>query len=177
MNKRTFTALMFGCGLLVAPACERENEVEDELADLHEARQRTDQVAGELQQELEVAKRDVERLEEKLELARRGVTDEVIEERGELKEALAQQEQQVKAEIRQAQQEAAQHNTATEKVRSTLQETVPAQVDTQVSTQTQVVPGQTDIQSETRTATIQVENMNVEEEGEAQVDESRHAMR
>lgn len=129
----------------VALACNRDHttEVETQARDLREAQNRSPQVVKELETDLAKAKEEVVRLEQKLVLARQGITDEVVAERKELEESLKDQERRVQTEISEAKREAEQHNVDTVKAQQALQETNPPEVAAEVNTETHVKPSAT----------------------------------
>lgn len=87
-------------------ACDRQGEVQQESRDLREAQNEVGNVTAELESELDEAKAEVARLEEKLAMARQGVTDDVLSERKELKESLSEQKREVEGEIQEVKREA-----------------------------------------------------------------------
>jgi hypothetical protein len=102
-------------------------------------------------------KAEVAQLEAKLALAERGVTDEVVEERQELKEAVRQQENEVRREVTEAQRAAQVHSTDSERARSELEATkAPGRVQTQVQSGHTVVPNNTEVQVEKQQVQVQV---------------------
>lgn len=131
-----------GCvaACVAALACDQQREVQEEAQDLREAQKNVGGVTSELQAELERAKAEVARLEEKLAMARQGITDEVLSERKELQESLKEQEREVRGEVQEAKREAELHNRDTERATQELQQTQPpARVEAEVSTKTEVV--------------------------------------
>ena len=90
-----------------------------------------------LEKQLDQAKAEVVNLEQKLALAKHGVTDEVIEERKDLQQALQKQGKHVREELSEAQREANELNSATEKAQTELQR-VPMgeRAQTQLKTET-----------------------------------------
>jgi hypothetical protein len=123
--------------------CNRRDDVRKEVQQLHEAEQAAPQKAEELQQQLDGAKAHVAQLEQKLTLARQGVTDEVLRARQELKSAVNRNQKEVNQEVKEAQGAANQHNADVEKAQKALEQTQPAgRVETKVKTETRVVPNQ-----------------------------------
>jgi TolA-binding protein len=98
----------------MAFGCDQQTEVQRQTHDLQEAQKNVAQVAQELESELERAKADVVRLEQKVALARQGLTDDVLENQKELQEALQAQERRVSDELGQAKREAQIHSRDTE---------------------------------------------------------------
>jgi uncharacterized protein (DUF342 family) len=126
---------------LAVLGCNRRDDVRQEVQDLHEAEQAAPKKAQELQQQLDDAKTHVAQLEQKLTLARQGVTDDVLRARQELKSAVKQDEHRVNEEVQQAQGAANQHNQDLQKAQKAREQTQPAgRVETEVKTETHVVP-------------------------------------
>jgi phage-related tail protein len=128
--------------LALALACQRgeKSDVEQQTKELREAQSRSPEVAKNLEADLAKAKAEVVRLEQKLALARQGVTDDVLNERKDLEQSLQNQERHVQSEINEAKREAAQHNQDTLKATQALQGTQPPQVRAEVKTETRVTP-------------------------------------
>jgi hypothetical protein len=138
LNKRAI-----GMVLVLGLACQGRSttEVEQEAKDLREAQSRSPEVAKSLETDLAQAKAEVARLEQKLALARQGITDDVMNERKELEQSLQQQERRVQNEINEAKREAQQHNQDTQKATQALEGSKPpARVEAEVTTQTRVTP-------------------------------------
>ena len=73
-RRRLWFTLGMGAALALATACEDEGgDVQDELAELQEAREKAPQVAQELRTDLQEAEKEVVMLSEKLAMAERGV--------------------------------------------------------------------------------------------------------
>lgn len=100
--------------LALAFGCDEQTEVQRQTRDLQEAQKNIGKVTQELESELEKSKADVIRLEQKLAMARQGITDDVLENQKELQEALKAQEQKVQSELGEAKREAQIHNRDTE---------------------------------------------------------------
>jgi hypothetical protein len=98
----------------LAFGCDQQTEVQRQTHDLQEAQKNVAQVTQELEGELERAKADVIRLEQKVALARQGLTDDVLENQKELQAALQAQERRVSDELGQAKREAQIHSRDTE---------------------------------------------------------------
>jgi len=98
----------------LAFGCDEKTEVQRQTHDLQEAQKNVAQVTQELEGELERAKADVIRLEQKVALARQGLTDDVLENQKELQVALQAQERRVSDELGQAKREAQIHSRDTE---------------------------------------------------------------
>lgn len=169
MTKHVWGCLV-GLGLLVG-ACERDGGIRSEVEDLKEARQETGQVVQDLQQQLQEAKAQVARLEERLTLARQGVTDEVLEERQDLQEAVKNEQADLRQNVNEIQKEAQQQNAAASAAERQLEQTQPAEVETRVNTETQVTRQPSDVDVATERETIEVERVNVsgqDKEGQPQ---------
>jgi len=124
---------------------------------LREAQSRSPEVAKNLEADVAKAKAEVVRLEEKLALARQGITDDVLKERKDLQQSLHNQERHVQTEVSEAKREAEQHNEDTRKATEALQGTEPARVQAQVRTETQVTPAPaTPVQTTEREEIIRV---------------------
>jgi hypothetical protein len=98
----------------LAFGCDQQTEVQRQTHDLQEAQKNVAQVTQELEGELERAKADVIRLEQKVALARQGLTDDVLENQKELQAALQAQERRVSDELGEAKREAQIHSRDTE---------------------------------------------------------------
>jgi len=128
--------------------CERmergdEGEVASEIQDVQEARGQTAGEVRRLEDELAQAKQRVVDLEKKLALARQGITDDVLQERKELGEALQDEREEVRGEVSEAQREARQYNQQTGKAEQVLEQTTPpADVKAGVESHSEVTPGQ-----------------------------------
>jgi TolA-binding protein len=123
-------------------ACQSggKSDVAQQEKELREAQSHSPQVVKDLEGQLTKAKAEVAQLEQKLALARQGVTDDVLKERKDLQQSLQNQERRVQGDINQAQREAAQHNQDSAKAAQALQETQPPQVQAKVNTETRVTP-------------------------------------
>jgi hypothetical protein len=155
-------------GALVASltvlGCNKGENVEKEVEDLREAQQNSPNVEKQLQEQLTNAKSEVVRLEEKAALARQGVTDEVVEERQELKEALKKQEQEVREEVKEAQGAAADHNTDSQKALQHLEKSQPTeQVQARVKTETTTTPTGSKVEVTREQQQIPIENSKMVE--------------
>ena len=141
MSKQIWMGSLFAASVALL-GCDRESSVKRETEDLKEAQQQSPEVARDLERQANEAKKEVVRLEEKAALAKQGVTDEVLEERKELNEALKRQEQHVREEVKEAQGAAAVHNTDSERAAQELQRTERVQrMEAEVHTETRAVPG------------------------------------
>jgi hypothetical protein len=113
--------------LALAFGCDEQTEVQRQTRDLQEAQKNIGQVTQELESELAKSKADVIRLEQKVAMARQGMTDDVLENQKELQEALKAQEQKVQSELGEAKREAQIHNRDSEAALKQLgQAPVPA---------------------------------------------------
>jgi len=97
-----------------ALGCDEQTEVQRQTNELAEAQKNVGKVTEELTTDLEKAKADVLRLEQKIALARQGLTDDVLENQKELQEALKAQEHKVQTEQNEAAREAQIHDRDTE---------------------------------------------------------------
>jgi len=146
MNMRTSTRVLL-LVMLGTAGCNRDTEVRQEVKELEEARQESPGVAQDLRKEIQDKKAEVAQLEEKLALAERGVTDEVLEERRDLKEAVREQENEVRREVNEAQGAAQVHTAESERARVALEATkTPGRVQTEVHSGHTVVPGSTEVE-------------------------------
>jgi hypothetical protein len=107
----------------LAFGCERQTEVQRQTRDLQEAQKNVAKETKELEGQLEQAKADVARLEQKLALARQGLTDDVLENQKELQAALQEQERRVQNELGQATREAQIHSRDTEAALRQIEQT------------------------------------------------------
>jgi hypothetical protein len=111
----------------LAFGCDEQTEVQRQTRDLQEAQKNVAQETKDLEGQLEQAKADVARLEQKVALARQGLTDDVLENQKELQDALQAQERRVADELGQAKREAQIHSRDTEAALKQLGEApVPA---------------------------------------------------
>lgn len=154
--------------LALGLACDQQrSEVQEETQELREAQKNVGEVTSQLQADLERAKAEVVRLEEKLAMARQGITDDVMAERKDLQQSLKEQQRDVQGEIKEAKQEAALHNRDTEQAAQQLEETQPpARVEAEVSTKTEVVEGaRTPVETVERRELIPVKGTSVADAG------------
>jgi hypothetical protein len=149
-----------GCAaacLAFALACNTQREVERETQNLREAEANTGNVTKQLEAELAEAKGEVARLENKVTLARRGITDEVLSARKGLEQSLSEQQKRVEGEVKEAQSQAQQHNQDTQKAEQELERTQPpARVESEVVTQTEVTPQTRQVETVERQEVIPV---------------------
>lgn len=111
----------------LAFGCDEQTEVQRQTRDLQEAQKNVAQETKDLEGQLEHAKSEVARLEQKVALARQGLTDDVLENQKELQDALQAQERRVADELGQAKREAQIHSRDTEAALKQLgQPPVPA---------------------------------------------------
>src|SRR4051812_40956417 len=114
-------------GFVLALACaDEQTEVQRQTRELQEAQKNVGKVTGELEKELADTKANVARLEQKVAMARQGLTDDVLENQKELTEALKAQEAKVQAEVGEAQREAQIHSRDSEAALRQLSQTAPA---------------------------------------------------
>ena len=131
-------AASLGLGL----ACNKGSNIESETRDLVEAQKNSVNVAKDHEERMQKAKAEVVELEKKLALAREGITDDVLMERTELQGALDDKRREVQKDINEARREAQVLNKDTDRATQHLQQTQPpAQVDTRLKTETDVVRG------------------------------------
>jgi hypothetical protein len=141
-----------------------ESRVERATEDLKEAERDSPKVAAELEHKLAKAKAEVARLEEKLALARQGITDDVREERKDLEQALKRQGQHVQEEIGEAQRAAQQHRADSNAAEQQLERTKPTeQVKASVHTEVERTPVRGEMEVEQKETTITVPNTQVKE--------------
>lgn len=98
----------------LAFGCDEQTEVQRQTHELEEAQKNVPAVTQELESQLEQARAEVARLEQKVALARQGLTDDVLENQKELQAALQEQERVVETELGQAKREAQIHARDTE---------------------------------------------------------------
>lgn len=162
MNKRNCSGFLLAAGLGLL-GCEK-GDVKEEVRELEQAQQQAPQEAKELAQRLEEKKREVAHLEEKLALAKQGVTDDVQEQQKEVKEAMKAQAKEVRDEVNEAQGLAQEHQAESAQAAQRLEQVEGARaVKAQVTTQTNVVPGQKSTEVKTTHDTIPVTNTHVVE--------------
>ena len=151
-----FACLAASLGLSLA--CNKGSDIESETRDLAEARKNTGNVAKDLEERLQKAKAEVVDLEKKLALAREGITDDVLMERSELQGALESQKREVQKQVNEARRESQVLSKDTDRATEQLQQTQPpAQVDSRVKTETEVVRGaQQQVEAPSRTEIIPV---------------------
>jgi uncharacterized protein YoxC len=138
-------------------ACE--DSVQDEMQDLREAREGTQAEVDELRQELQASKERVKQLEKDLAMAERGVTQDVLEERQELGEALKEERQEVRGELNEAQQEAQEHNKKIDASKGALEQTTPPEVEAQVESKAEVKEGESEIDTHEREESVRVKGI------------------
>jgi chromosome segregation ATPase len=109
----------------LAGACDAENEVQRQTRELQAAQKDVGKETKRLEEELGRAQADVARLDQKLSLARQGLTDEVLENQKQLEEALKAQDEKVRDELNHAQREAQNHTRQTEAALKQLGQTPP----------------------------------------------------
>jgi hypothetical protein len=100
--------------MLLALACDEQTEVQRQTRELQAAQKDVARVTEQLGSDLDKAKGDVVRLEQKLAMARQGLTDDVLENQRELQEALKTQEHKVETELNEATREAEIHSRDTQ---------------------------------------------------------------
>jgi TolA-binding protein len=148
MNRHTWLGILAVAGISGA-ACNRGSEVDTEIKELKQAEQASPQVAQDLRQQLDQKKAELVRLEEKVALAERGVTDKVVQERNDVKRAVERQEQHVKNEVKEAQGASQVYDVEAERARKELEATKPPErVEGHVSTGHNVVPSHTEVVTE-----------------------------
>jgi len=170
MKKHQVIPTMLLAGLAVAGCQRQDNEVKEQLHDLKQAEQNSPNVAKSLEQQLANAKAEVVRLEEKLALAKQGVTGDVLKERQELDQALRDQEKKVDTKVQEAESAARAHNQDAVKAREELEHTQPAhRVEARVKTETELVPNQAPrVETKTQQATIPVQSTHMVENEQVQ---------
>jgi len=122
MNRWAKTGVATAC-IMLAFACDEQTEVQRQTHELEEAQKSVAKVTEQLATDLDKAKGDVARLEQKLAMARQGLTDVVFENQRELHDALKAQEHKVETELKEATHEAEVHSRDTEVALRTLGQT------------------------------------------------------
>lgn len=120
MNRWIRISALSAC-VASALACDEQTEVQRQTRDLQEAQKNVARVTEQLESQLAEARADVVRLEEKVALARQGLTDDVLENQKELQAALKAQESKVETELGEAKREAQIHNRDSEAALKQLQ--------------------------------------------------------
>ena len=160
-TKQLWTSGLLAAALVVG--CDK-SDVNKEVDQLKQAQQESPKVADELQKDLDNKKAEVVQLQEKVALAKQGVTDDVIKEKNDVKEAMKNEEQQVREKIAEAQGAAKAHNDQGENAARQLEQTENAQqVKAQVKTETTVVPSETKTEIKTEEHQVPVENSRMVE--------------
>lgn len=113
----------------LAFGCDEQTEVQRQTHELEEAQKNVPAVTQELESQLEQARAEVARLEQKVALARQGLTDDVLENQKELQAALQEQERVVETELGQAKREAQIHARDTEAALKALGQTATPGAD------------------------------------------------
>lgn len=103
MRHVTGMSLLLSASLWLFTACQ--SELENEIQDVREARERSGQVVQQLESEIEATRERLQELERRLALAREGITEEVIKERKELQSALEDKSEKVNRKAAQAEEE------------------------------------------------------------------------
>ena len=157
MTKQRWMWLLLIAGASMA-GCDRTSDVNQEVKDLERAKQESPEVAQDLRGQLEEKKAEVAKLEEKLALAEQGVTDRVVQERNELKQAVKEQEKDVQQEVKEAQGAAQTHNVNAERARQQLEATKsPGRVEAQVRTERTMIPNDTKVEVETQRREVPID--------------------
>jgi TolA-binding protein len=125
MNRWIRMSALTAC-VASALACDEQTEVQRQTRDLQEAQKNVGTVTQQLESQLAEAKTDVARLEQKVALARQGLTDDVLENQKELQAALKAQEGKVQTELGEAKREAQIHNRDSEAALKQLEQSGPA---------------------------------------------------
>jgi chromosome segregation ATPase len=134
-----FHAIVFATACAAALSCDRNSDVQEETRDLREAQSNVAREVTQIERDLGNAKAEVVRLEEKLALARQGITDDVLEERKELEQSLKSEQREVQGEINEARREAQALDQHVEQAARELERTQPpAHVESRVMTETEV---------------------------------------
>ncbi len=126
-----------GVLVLSVSGCDRGYDAPGEMRDLREARKSSGEVVKRLEADLEEARANLESIQKELALARRGITDEVIEERADLAKALTKDRKGIQNDISKAEGEAEKYEENTKAAANLLKETtVPEAVEAQGHTST-----------------------------------------
>jgi len=138
--------------------CDQKTQVNREIEDLKKAQQDSPEEARKIEHDLNEAKKEVVRLEEKAALAKQGVTDQVLKEQEDVKKALGKQQQEVKEDVAEAQNEAQNLNKNVTSAQRELDKVQSAKrVQAKVETQTQVMPGATKVEVEKQQTQVPIE--------------------
>jgi gas vesicle protein len=121
---RQLTVASIGA-LIATLGCDRRSEVQRDTEDLRRAQADVPRVTRELEEELQTARSEVVRLEQKLALARQGITDDVASERKELADSLQEEQRDVQGDINEARREAQQLSQDSERAVAQLEKTAP----------------------------------------------------
>jgi hypothetical protein len=147
MSRYVCVGTMAICLGIVNGCQDSRSDVQQQTRDLSEAQNRSPEVAKQIESDLAKAKAEVVELEKKLALARQGVTDDVIQQKAELEQSLHEQQRKVEGAIKDAKRQAEASSQDTAKAAQQLQQVkVPANVEAEVQTRTQVVPGNNQVQ-------------------------------
>jgi hypothetical protein len=125
MNRWIRMSALSAC-VVSALACDEQTEVQRQTRDLQEAQKNVGKVTEQLESQLAEAKADVVRLEQKVALARQGLTDDVLENQKELQAALEAQGAKVQSELGEAKREAQIHNRDSQAALNQLEQSAPA---------------------------------------------------
>lgn len=142
--------------------CDRGRNVNAEVEDLKRAQAESPNVAKDLQRELDEKKAEVVKLEEKVALAKQGVTDDVMKEKRDVEKAMKREEEHVRAKVEEARGAAREQTSQYEQAERQLEQTAGAKrVEAEVKTETRVVPSRTDTEVRTETQRVPIENTRV----------------
>lgn len=149
---------------LLLLGCNRGQDVNKEVEDLKRAQAESPKVASDLQRELDQKKAEVVKLEEKVALAKQGVTDDVEKEKNDLQHAMKREEEQVREKVQEAQGAAREQTSQSEAAARQLEQTEHAKrVRAEVKTETHEVPAQAETEVRTESKRIPVETTRVEQ--------------
>lgn len=161
-RQRLWFSLGMGAVMALSTACQDEGgDVKSELADLQQAREKAPEVAQEIRGDLQEAEKEVERLSEKLAMAERGITDDVLEEREDVVQALNKKGENVEGNIGEARETAQEFNQAAIEAEQALEETQAGEVEAELQTETRVQPVETDVERTRVETSIPVERLRI----------------
>jgi hypothetical protein len=169
MNKHRYISGAAAAAVFALLGCDQKGDVNKQIEELKAAQQDSPHEAQKLEQDLDKAKSEVVRLEEKTALAKQGVTDQVLKEQEDVKQALGKEQKNVKDDVSEAQQKAQALNKDVTSAQRELEKVQGAKrVQAEVKTETQVVPSATRVEVQKQQTQVPIEQNRLVESKSAQ---------
>jgi DNA repair exonuclease SbcCD ATPase subunit len=161
------SVIVLGCEGASPGEDEAMSPVAEETRDLEEALEdpAPDQLES-LEQSVEKTTQKLARLEEQMARTKTGISDEVLEERDELKAAMREQQTRVREKIQEAARAAQRYNELNDRATRLLERTAPPEIEAEVAVTIAKFPAKIDLEASAEDRVIELERNEISGTGE-----------